>query len=71
MVPINTIYKSFWGPNSPNAFLCFHEQIYMDKWLPWIQFTSWSVETSICCRKYVDDIIGLFHLLDHLEEKNF
>ena len=44
------------GPGLSNAFLYFHEKIWLNDFKP------------VCCRRYVDDIFVLFRLLDHLEK---
>ena len=48
------------GPTLANAFLCFHEQIWLnecpDEFKP------------VYYRRYVDDIFVLFHSPDHLEK---
>ena len=52
------------GPTLANAFLCFHEQIWLnecpDEFKP------------AYCRRYIDDIFVLFRSPDHLEKfKNY
>ena len=44
------------GPGLSNAFLYFHEKIWLNDFKP------------VCCRRYVDDIFVLFRLPDHLEK---
>ena len=48
------------GPSIANAFLCFHEQM-------WLNDCREDFK-SVCYRRYVDDIFALFHSPDHLEK---
>ena len=48
------------APTFANAFLCFHEQIWLNECADEFK--------PACYRKYVDDIFVLFHSPDHLEK---
>ena len=48
------------GPSLANAFLCFHEQI-------WLNDCPENFK-PVYYRRYVDDIFALFRSLDHLEK---
>ena len=48
------------GPSLANAFLCFHEQI-------WLNDCPEDLK-PVYYRRYVDDIFALFRSLDHLEK---
>ena len=47
------------GPSLANAFLCFHEQIWLNDCLEDFK--------TVYYRRYVDDIFALFRSTDHLE----
>ena len=51
---------SWLGPSLANAFLCFHEQI-------WLNDCPEDLK-PVYYRRYVDDIFALFRSLDHLEK---
>ena len=51
---------SLLGPSLANAFLCFHEQI-------WLNDCPENFK-PVYYRRYVDDIFALFRSLDHLEK---
>ena len=48
------------GPTLANAFLCFHEQIWLNDYPEDFK--------PVCYRRYVDDIFALFRSPDHLEK---
>ena len=48
------------GPSLANAFLCFHEQIWLNGYPEDFK--------PVCYRRYVDDIFALFRSPDHLEK---
>ena len=47
------------GPTLANAFLCFHEQV-------WLNYCPYEFK-PVYYRRYVDDILVLFRSPDYLE----